>query len=58
MSYLLSWSQVSPTPVPMQSVSGGTIIVLLAVILIFSVAFTAGLVIWAIRYKRRKQANP
>jgi type II secretory pathway pseudopilin PulG len=42
----------------MQSVSGWTIIVLLAVILIFSVAFTAGLVIWAIRYKRRKQANP
>jgi hypothetical protein len=49
--------QASPAPVPMQTVSGGTTIILLALILIISVAFAGGLVIWAIRYKRRKQAN-
>jgi hypothetical protein len=42
---------------PMQSVSGWTIIILLAVILVLSVAFCAGLVIFLIRYKRRKQAE-
>jgi heme/copper-type cytochrome/quinol oxidase subunit 2 len=43
------------SPAPMQSVSGWTIIVLLAVILFLSVAFAGGLVIFLIRFKRKKQ---
>ncbi|HYJ84893.1 MAG TPA: hypothetical protein VEW46_02395 [Pyrinomonadaceae bacterium] len=46
-----------PPPGPVQSVGWGVIMALLAVILVLSMAFCAGLVFLLIRYKRRKQGN-